>query len=261
MIKNNEVKIKKYKFDDERSIINNANNLGEVIKIVGKHPEIEWGDVLNDIKYYTKVVDRTNLRGREVITYETKGYSDQKLAYNDKKNKGDILLFTSPTCSRSSASITISGLSIETIKKDLKSVLPDGTNYVFAKYRGFGVAAINSLLKYIELYEEQVERQAKLTDNRRINLFKLDYMEKKKIVLTYYKDIVDSLLEIGSDGLIWGDLTDNQRKIYLDTLVSDSFKSRNIKNNLADDIANYTTLDELESFKNGNDRVLSRFVR
>ncbi len=33
------------------------------------------------------------------------------------------------------------------------------------------------------------------------------------------------------------------------------------KSNLVDVVANYTTIDELESFKKGNEKVLARFIR
>lgn len=261
MIKTDGVKCKKYNFTDERSIINGANNLAEVIKIVEKHPKIQWGEVLSDIKYYTRIMDKSNSKGHESIIYETKGYSDNSLEYNDKKNKGEVLLFTSPTCSRSTAGITIANLTIATIKADLKYVLPNGTNYVFAHYRGFGIESINNLLKNIELYEEQVERQAQLTDSRKCNIFKLNYNDKKKIANTYYREIIETLLRKDNKGLIWGELTDNQRRLYLESLMSDTSRARTIRNNLVNDIANYTTINELESFKNGDEKVLSRFIR
>lgn len=261
MIKPSEVKFRVYRFADERSIINVANNIEEVIRIVKKHPEMDWEDVLKDIEYCTKKIEKLNQKGFESVVYETKGYNDSSLAYNDKRNKGEVLLFKNPTCSRSIEEMTISNLTIANIKSDLRSILPDGTNYVLAKYRRFGVDTISRLLESIELYEEQVERQAQLTDSRKCNIFKLDYANKKKIVLAYYRDIVETLLKAENKGLIWGELSDNQRRLYLESLMSDSMSARTTKSNLVDVVANYTTIDELESFKKGNEKVLSRFIR
>ena len=261
MIKLSDVKIRDYNFEDERSIINNASNMSEAKKVVEDYPEYDWTQVTDDIKHSEKVMKVSNTKNKEKFVYKTKGYKDKSLEYNDGLNKCDILVFNSPLVLNNMYSMYINNLTIAKMKTDLKYVLPDGSNYDLLRHKGIGTDKVEEFLKAIEFYEKQIERVAMTTGDRKINLFKYQYAAKKNIVAAYYKEIMYYLLDVHNEKLLWGDLSERARELYIESLYDDSARGQKVRNKIIEIITDYTTMKELDDLKLGNTKVLNRFIK
>lgn len=232
----------------------------ELLELKKEFPEYNWDKVQKDIRYAEKRIDLANKRFQEPEIYSTKGYNNTQLTRQDELNNGDILLLHSPTGHRVKFA-HIKHKPISLIKEELSYTIPDGRNAFIHINRYMGSSLIQKLISAIEMYEEQIERQANLTSDKSVDLFKLDTYYKKAIVDEVYKDIVMYLIDNAKVGLVWDTLSDNQKNIYISSIYNSGVNDIQTRNKLISYISNYTTLPELEEVSKGNCKVLKRFIK
>ena len=110
------------------------------------------------------------------------------------------------------------------------------------------------------MYEAQMERQAKLTDDINGDLFRLHRMEKIAVVMDMYNEIVNYLVFNTEESLFWTKLTETQKRKYLSSIVNQKESDLRTRKRLNQMIAYYTTILELEDVANHNLHVLQRFI-
>ena len=115
------------------------------------------------------------------------------------------------------------------------------------------------ILTALDMYSEQVARQAKLTDLRDINLFTYQQKEKEEIVKELYDKMMKYLLGTVSE-FVWGELSDMQKQLYLLSIANKTKKGQRIRRTMISIISNYTTLPELEGASE-DFKVLKRFIK
>lgn len=74
------------------------------------------------------------------------------------------------------------------------------------------------------MYDEQILRQAELTEKRNYNLFLKDKKAKNEIVQDLYSDIIMYLIYNTKEKTIWGELTDNQKKLLISSVINNKKK-------------------------------------
>ena len=256
---NNYAKLRLLKIPYEQiHMVKSATNLQDLENIVKAYPKYDWHVIEQEIIQGKEIINKFNTSGKQIEIYKTKGYSNIKLEKMDSQNYISHLLVSSPTTKHPHVWGRLLNKSIETIKKELQLVNTDGQNYILHNYKEFTYNHLILLIEALNMYEEQIERQYELVNNIDTNLLKVNFLEKKNIVLNHYKDIIDYLVTNNSQSLFWDELTEPQRKLYLSSTKSYGNK---VKNKLANYIAHYTTLPELEELDNGNMKVLSRFKK
>jgi len=243
-----------------------AESAEDVLKLIRECPEYDWETTKRNLRRVEKLVFLANKRDSKPEIYFTKGYNDAELFRQDEMNNGNVLLLNNPIYNQISF-IGLRNKSIKQIKEDLSHTMPDGMNFISRNrnwydegYRNIGSSSLPKIKEALERYEEQVERQAKLTSNRNVNLFRLNEDEKVDIVSRSYGDIIMYLLYNAEARLIWGQLSDNQKKVYLSSAINSSKDDKIAKRNIIACIANYTTLPELEKVDKHNFKVLKRFI-
>jgi len=237
----------------------NIKSLEELLKFKNEFPEYNWDKVEKEILSAQKRMDLANKRSNEPEIYLTKGYNNIHLNKQDELNNGDILLLNTPTGHRARFS-RIKHKSISLIKEELSYTLANGRNVFIMNNKNIGVYFIPKIISAIEMYEEQIERQANLTTNMSADLFQLDRYIKKAIVDDVYKDIIMYLIDNAEFGLVWDNLSDNQKNIYISSIYNAGVQDLETRNKIISYIANYTTLPELEQVSKGNCKVLKRFL-
>ena len=129
---------------------------------------------------------------------------------------------------------------------------------------GIGPSRIKKILPLITFYDEQVMRQYQELDNihtlmhtfNQTPIFYLNKTAKQAIVEEEINDIIMYLLDNTKEELIWGKLSDNQKK-----LLETATRNKNItREHLIQIITNYTTLSELEKGITKT-KTLNRFIR
>ena len=164
---------------------NGVVTIQQFIDLIEQHPEeknpwtkdlanLEVLGRLNDIK---RAVKRMDKRGKEPEIYSIREYKDKSLEYNDSLNKFSVLPIGSPlkpyyyngcrTCT------------MDFIKESVGVTGVGGDNYLKGILRNVGDKNFTTILRAIDMYTEQIERQGKLTDDREGNLFYLDYKDRK----------------------------------------------------------------------------------
>ncbi len=194
----------------------------------------------------------------EPEVYPSNGYEDKSLKYQDKLNTGSVLLLENPT-ERLVRFAKIKDMPIDIIKIDVSHTFPDGKAYIM-RHRNIGKTILPRITSAINFYEEQIQRQAKLTTKRDINLFEMDLDARREIVGEAYGNIIAYLLSNADERLFWGELTPAQKKLYLLSVISSQKKDLETRNNVINNIAGYTTLPELEKVSKHNYRALRRFI-
>lgn len=232
----------------------NVKSLAELQKLIEEFPEYNWDWVKKEIDKAEKRMNLANKRGNEPEIYSTKGYSIEELNKQDEKNTGEILLLNSPLAN-STKFLSIKNKSIKLIKEELGYAMPDGSNYFIKHKRHMGPFMVSKLLTAIEMYEEQIERQAKISSDINCDLFKLNKYEKQEIVFDKYKKIIEYLINNTKY-----DLSNTQKEAYMSSIHDMNNKDRQTKERVISRIANYTTLQELEELNKGNYKVLKRFI-
>lgn len=239
-----------------------AKSVEDVLNIIKKYPEYNWNNVLNLYSEVEREMNLANKRGYEPEIFYTKGYTDEQLLIQDTINYGDILMFENPTHFTTSH-LSLKNKTINQIKDDLSHTISNGKNYISSSnslYRKIGVEKVANITTQIEMFEEQIERQALLTDRRDINLFELDKKIKQRIVEELYQEIIIYLVCNTEERLVWNSLTDAKKKVYLSSTINKKQEDIRTKQIITDYIANYTTLPELEILANHNLNVLKRFI-
>lgn len=209
-------------------------------------------EVMTEYLNYVKgKIDEANLIDKkpEIFTFETYNHSnidDKTLKITDESNKGNVLLYADPllTCGRRKN--TLKRLSISEIKYLLSHLDDYNLENTLANIRSFGIGTCDRVVDMITLYEEQVLRQAKETEEREINLFTVNKSEKDEVVAEEIKYIAEYLVD-NADELIWGELTDTAKKRIMSAILGRSEQGRKNRQLLIDTISNYTTLSELEA--------------
>ena len=240
-----------------------AKSVEDVMKLIEEHKEYDWDKIKRDCKHIQKMIEAANARGDKANIYNISNYEDSELEKQNEMNLGNILLLDNITQHRVQY-VSLKHKTIKQIKEDLSYALPNGTNYLTSGYAGYykiGESNLPKIVEAINMYEEQINRQALLTNNREINLFELDQKDKSYIVEEMYKDIVLYLVYNTDEKLIWGNLSDAQKRLYISSAINSNKQDIYIKNKLISYISNYTTLPELEKVADNDLKVLKRFIK
>ena len=187
-----------------------------------------------------------------------KDYEDKSLEYVDGLNYGKVLLLSNPA---SYSTVVYRSIEHRTIKDFKNYFTPNDEGIVRIWARNVGEDKLTKIITAVDMYTEQVERQARLTDDREINLFEYQGKEKREIVEDKYAYIIAYLLCTGKKELIWGSLSEPQKKHYLSSITATSEWGKEIRQNIIDCISNYTTLPELEKLEKENYKVLNKFIK
>lgn len=247
---------------ENREVINRhkIESVKDVITLIDNYPELSWQILQRRIENIISQMNRANVEGRRVQIYSPKDYSHESLLYTDKLNTGKELLLHNPTIQYQTQFSALEEFNISEIKRYLTHTTSTGKNYLLMCARNIVEERVLQILSAIEMYEDQIERQALLTQERNINLFTYNYVEKRKIVEDNLGSIVEYLIANTRKKLVWGNFTDVQKKLLMSSLVNKKSIDLTIKERLIDIISNYTTLPELEELFNNNQKVLKRFI-
>ena len=238
----------------------NLRTVQDLVDAIETSPEVNWHGVEDLIWKMSRCMVKENARGKEPIIYETNKYKDSTLNYTDSLNDGSCLLLSSPTLYNATSYVYISDLSIEALKRCLTLTDFYGDNYLVRYARNIGSKKALNLVNLINMYTEQVERQAKLTNLRDINVFKFQHDEKENIVSNNYGKIIEYLVD-DKDDFVWGILSDSNRKMYLSSIDNYNQMDCLIRDRMIRNVTNYTTLSELKDIDNGDCKVLKRFKK
>lgn len=203
------------------------------------------------LNYVKEKIDEANLieKKTEIFTFETYNHSnidDKTLKITDESNKGNVLLYADPLLPCGRRKNILKRLTISEIKYLLNHLDDYNLENTLANIRSFGIGTCDKVVDMITLYEEQVLRQAKETEEREINLFTVNKTEKDEIVAEEIKYIAEYLVDNANE-LIWGELTDTAKKRIMSAILGRSEQGRKNRQLLIDTISNYTTLSELEA--------------
>lgn len=242
---------------------NNVKSFDDVLKLMIKYPSFPWEILREKFISFEKDINMANKNNKEAKIYLVDDYKDKTLIKQNQINLGNVLLLDNPTdyCSRY---FMLKNKAIEKIKDDLAHTNAVGENIIASdniEYKKIGYKYLPIIQNAIILFQEQIERQSLLTDERDINLFTFNIDEKKEIVNDLYKEIIMYLLENAKESFIWSNLSDTQRKKYLSSINSSTSNSHLTKENMISYIASYTTLNELEKVANHDYKVLKRFIK
>lgn len=235
---------------------NNCYSVEDLISLTKLYPKYNWDIVNKRIDEFKLIVEKNNIKGIEPETYE---YEDNGIESVDKLNKGDVLLLDNPTLELQTKFKGLRTYSIDEIKHNLKLTDQFGRN-VIGRIRNIGPDSITKIISALKMYDEQILRQANLTEKRNYNLFLKDKKAKNEIVEDLYSDIIMYLIYNTEERTIWGELTESQKKLYISSVINNKKRDTIIKDRMIDIISNYTTLPELEKVADGNRKVLKRFI-
>ena len=238
---------------------NGCYSIADVIELMEKYPDYNWKQVRYRISNIERVINNGNEKGYVYEIYPYGNYSDKTLEYNDKLNYGDILLLANPTHEIQIRYREIRPYSIDCIKRSLQLTDEYGRN-VIRRLKNFGPDSLPKIINALKMYDEQIERQASLTNERDINLFTKDKDSKKEIVEDMYSDIIMYLISSPEEKTIWGELSDSKKTKYFSSITNNKKIDKIIKERMIDIVSDYTTLPELEEVANGNQKVLRRFI-
>lgn len=238
-----------------------AKSVEDVLALMKKYKgyDYDWSLVRTAYSYIKRCMNRASDKEPEV--YYTHGYKNLDLLIQDEMNYGNILLLENATHYQT-AYVGLKNKTISELKADLSHTMADGKNYMVdsCNYRKIGPSRITTIIKAIEMFEEQIERQSLLSKENGTNLFILNQNEKLELVNQTYTDIVYYLISNANERLVWGMLSERQKKMYLSSIVNSTQEANETKNNLTTYITNYTTLPELEQIANHDLKVLKRFI-
>jgi hypothetical protein len=235
---------------------NNCYNVEDLISLTKLYPKYNWDVVNKRIDELKLIVERNNIKGIELETYE---YENNGIELVDKLNRGDVLLLDNPTLELQTKFRGLRTYSIDEIKHNLKLTDQLGRN-IIGRIRNIGPDSITKIISALKMYDEQILRQANLTEKRNYNLFLKDKKAKNEIVQDLYSDIIMYLIYNTEERTIWGELTESQKKLYISSVINNKKRDTIIKDRMIDIISNYTTLPELEKVADGNRKVLKRFI-
>ena len=241
-------------------LFHKVENLEDIYQLYLSYNGKQKGKLDRDFESFTKRRAHVLTYSLEGEKYDIKLYSSEDLEYNDMKNKGNILILDSPTSNKVLA--RYNGLKKERlidIKDDLTHTAMNGHNYLREMNIGIGKGHMPYIVNTVNMYTEQIERQAALTDRRDINLFDLDRKAREQIVSDQIKQIILWLVLNETNGFVWGEMTQNRKIRYLESILSTREIDEHIKNSIAKYIIDYITLEEAEHIADGI--VLRRFLK
>lgn len=261
MIKLSDISINNVLYGSEQRFVNlakenNCYSAEDLISLTKEYSKYNWDIVNKRIDELKLIVDKSSIKGIEPETYE---YEDNGIESVDKLNKGDVLLLDNPTLEFQTKFKGLRTYSIDEIKHNLKLTDQFGRN-VIGRIRNIGPDSITKIISALKMYDEQILRQANLTEKRNYNLFLKDKKAKNEIVEDLYSDIIMYLIYNTEERTIWGELTESQKKLYISSVINSKKRDVIIKDRMIDIISNYTTLPELEKVADGNRKVLKRFI-
>lgn len=193
-------------------------------------------------------MNRANNTGKDVESYPTEGYSktdidDYTIFLTDSNVSGKKLIYNPPTYAESLKKEMISDKSVSQLKYLLQHTEPNGTCAFRRIYSRFSQNNTIQLQNAINFYEQQVIRQYEETHKTGVNLFTLNYEQKRPLAEEQLPEIISYLIDMRYEKLIWGDFSASQKSTILRAIKGEN---NPCKENFIDIIANYTTLSELE---------------
>ena len=236
----------------------NVVSIDDLIKCMALHPEIEWEQINFKLNRMFQYIKRSNNDEIEPEIYSLPEYPKEYLKYTDTCNNGDVLMLYAPTSMSERLYKKVRNSRMDYIKNSISHTDYKGNNY-FKSLSDKKNEDMNKIIKLITMYQDQVIRQSLLTDEKYINLFKYQGKERLQIVREKYAEIVAYFLLYAHE-FVWGEFNDFQRKILLESVVTDRIKAIYTKELLISYIANYTTLEELEKVHANDYFVLKRFI-
>lgn len=261
MIKLSNISVSQVLYGSEKYLLklayeNRCYTIEDLLSLMKKYPNYNWNEVNKRIDEIRPIVTKSEKKGWEPEIYE---YDNNGIELVDKINKGNVLLLDNPTLEIQTKYRGLSQYSIEEVKRNLKLTDRFGRNEI-GRLRNIGPDSINKIINALRMYDEQILRQAELTEKRNYNLFLKDKKAKNEIVQDLYSDIIMYLIYNTKEKTIWGELTDNQKKLLISSVINSKKKDIIIKDRMTDIVSNYTTLPELENVANGKRKVLNRFI-
>ena len=239
---------------------NNIRTLQDFFDNLYKLSSVNWEEIDRRMAPIFKNMEYHNSKRKEPLRFVTKGYSNPSLNKMDSLNKGKVLLLDSPSQKELTTFAIVKSMEIELIKRYLSLSRQNGENALISYANRLGPNNAERVVKAIDMFTEQIERQAKLTDRRDINLFEYELDAKRKVVMERIVDIIAYLIQDTKE-LVWEELSGYKRKIYESALTKDYMPETVLKNNLTEMIAGYTTMSELDDVRSGDYQVLRRFIR
>ena len=273
MIKLSDVSVEELRlnrYDPERyEIIKSMgiSNIQGLIDAIKQHPEIDWTVSKECIRAVSNIVNSKNKIGKEPMISNVREYTDQSLNEDDKKNNGDKLILFPPTANAPVTNSTLRESSISQIKEDIALATAMGDNYLISRMKNIGETFRPRIETALDFYTEQVERQAQQIQSQGVitpdmNIFEQSFNVKKDLINKKYPEIVEYLVqELEKKGLIWGDLSETQKKLLLNSTITDFSVFRKVRENLVQDVAYYTTVEEAFDMQNNDYEALNRFAR
>lgn len=226
-----------------------------------------------DLRNIKNCISKNNRDMKDVEIYPVTTYSIPELEYQDTINNESCLILENPIYDNGFKTefSSIQNLSIRKIATDLSYVMPSGKNFLIEYYPLIGHKNVKCIANAINIFHEQIERQAALTTDYSINLFEMNQREKINIVWREYDEIIDYLLVdaelhfvLSNDpskfGFVWGPLSCSAKKTYKSLSDCSTEKQLEKKKALISYIANYSTLPELEDISNHKMKSLDRFI-
>lgn len=188
------------------------------------------------------------------------GISKETIIKTEEETKCGDLILTNLTSYQGNikAFQDIKNENITFLRYLLSHTTLNGENALKLLYR-IGNREIKKALNALNLYEEQVLRQAKETDG---NLFYLDKNKKREIVYEQFEDYIEYFLSHSDEyNFIWGNITKTTVALLNGCLTSRGYiaVSEKIKEKLINIFTNYITLEELENGVIEN-HTLDRFM-
>lgn len=237
-----------------------VKNAEDIYKIYETYTGKDKYRLDRDFAEIRRRMSHVNAVGSTPEKYFPDEYSSDDLSYNDRWNYGDILFLDCPTAAAPIKKYNdVKREKIMDIKDDLKHTAVNGHNYARHWYEGIGKSNMPTILNSVNMFTAQIERQAKLTDRRDINLFDFDYREREKIVLSHIRDILIWLMQHQTDGFVWGEVSEHKKMLYFSAINEERMRDEIIRVRVSRYVASYVTLEEAKDIETG--KVLGRFLK
>lgn len=220
-----------------KDYVNNCNNQKEIEQL---------SLILKDVE---RKKERFIKNQKIFKIYSFPVHENIRLIKNDLVNNCSTLILNNPMSeTRSCEYLDLKKQSIDYVKHAISHVDLSGKN-TLCNISKMGNSYLDKIYSAIQLYDVQVLRQYEENIDKDVeNIFLVNQMEKRKLVLEQYKEIVEYLLENSNyHTFVWGELTPRKQILMEKTLISKSKNALMRTENLVNIITNYTTLSELKS--------------
>lgn len=222
-------------------------------ELIKQNPNYFWG--IHELKIQLSCIEykleKMNNRNKQIELFsfdslKSLEIDDKVLNITDERNKGKILLCSNPL-SLSRGINSIRKLSISEIKFLLNHIDSNSFKNSLLNLDRITPKKLETIVKAIRFYDEQVLRQYFETSDRDTNLFFLNQKEKRELVKEDILDIAEYITD-NADECIWGNLSETTKKRMLAASISNRDGDiKRAKESLIDTISRYTTLTELET--------------